>query len=419
MKDELVQTAIDNFFLTSKDFNGIALPKLLNGFENDEAALRHTLTRLVHAGTISLQYGINPHIIRTSHYTADEQLDLLANQPFSSACAYPTEDRMLSIRVLDPLLGKPYSQKLALASPQLQLAYFEMDVLERYINDPRYRFDMDDYDGFISIGDDFAEDNSVAERDRVFLQSFGIGYRSSDRKRLVCVYLCYLNRLTPEHQAHWNGREVNDECVPFPTYYANTALGEWDSCISMFTSFLQEQKLINELSVHLYGKALFRRDFLDDRPREFMYLLAPTAKHFNVFIHVLDKLLAENLDKAFFEDRVRTMEREIEIVPGKVRIETKGTIALLDEWLKPMFRDEPNYEVAMIAPLRYVRRMRQQPAHSLSPNIYNTALLDQQTRLMEEVLTALINIRHHLQRHPLAKDLATPNWYRTCKTIKI
>ncbi len=149
-----------------------------------------------------------------------------------------------------------------------------------------------------------------------------------------------------------------------------------------------------------------------------MYLLSPTLKEFNEFIHCLDKLLSENLNKAFFQDLV-ALEREVEIAPGRFRVESKNTIALLDEWLSPMFASAPDYDSMMIAPLRNVRSMRQKPAHSIVPNVYDMGLIDKQTAVMDDALTSLRNICHHLQRHPNASNGSLPSWYRTCNIVKL
>jgi hypothetical protein len=412
-----VQRIIDDFFIASTDFNGISLSELCRISTLPEADLKSMLKELVVGGTCSLQWSGNPHIIRIAHRSVEEQLGFLAEQSIQFGCAYPTRERIKTIRDPSPFVGRPYARRLAFAEPQLELAYFEMDVLERYFNDPRYSCRMDDYQGRISIT---GQDSSprLAEKDEVILQSFGIGY-AKDKRRVICVVLRYMNDLTPEHQEYWRSKEVDhDRCYPFPYYYANAVLGEWSFCLSLFSAFLQEIRLINALATHIFGRTLFVKTFEGNRPIGFGYLLSPTSKHFEDFILLLDKMLNENMDVNFFDDKV-PLEVEVEMSDGRFRVDRKNSIRLLDEWLSPMFASVPDYKEILIDPLKKVRRMRQDPAHRIAENRYDPAFIDQQTDVMDRVLGALMNIRHHLQRHIDAQNFQTPNWYRKDEIIRI
>ncbi len=257
--DDTAQELIDDFFMRSHDFNGIPLHELADSTEFPPNELREALIRLVQRGSVSLQRGENPHIIRLRHLPTAEQLELLANELPGNVCVYPSETQLAAIRTSKEFEDRPYTLMLSLAAPQLTLAFFEMDVLEAYVNDPRYRFHMNDYDGRIGIMDEVYEQGTMPERDQVFIQSFGIGYTAHERRRVVCVYLRYLHDLTPDLQRRWKNKEVDEECYPFSKYYANTALGDWDFCMSMFTALLQEQKLINELTMAILARGCSER----------------------------------------------------------------------------------------------------------------------------------------------------------------
>jgi len=92
---------------------------------------------------------------------------------------------------LDRFQNKPFTRRLLLGEPQLKPAFFHFDVLERYYNDPRYSFQFEDNQGTISITDKHYRSKSMAAKDKVFIQTFGLGYTASpkSRDRVIVVYL--------------------------------------------------------------------------------------------------------------------------------------------------------------------------------------------------------------------------------------
>ncbi|MBL2669435.1 AAA family ATPase, partial [Klebsiella pneumoniae] len=70
---------------------------------------------------------------------------------------------------------------------------------------------------------------------------------------------------------------------------------------------------------------LFRKDYSDDMPKEFGFLLRPTLSEFNNFMLLLDKMMSDNINKKFFEGDVE-LEIEKEREDGKIVVRPKGTI---------------------------------------------------------------------------------------------
>src|SRR5690606_40618010 len=78
------------------------------------------------------------------------------SQPTSTLFPYTTLFR--SKRNLDEFGNAFYTKQLALGEPHLKPIFFEIEVLDRYFNDPRFDFEFKDYSGQISCLYDKNED---------------------------------------------------------------------------------------------------------------------------------------------------------------------------------------------------------------------------------------------------------------------
>ncbi|MFN2499604.1 MAG: hypothetical protein ABR557_11005 [Pyrinomonadaceae bacterium] len=232
----------------------------------------------------------------------DEQLDALSKEG-TAAFAYPSADvigRVMDLRIYE---NQPFTRRLVLAEAQLTPVFFDLDVLDRYYRDPRYHFNFDDYVGSISISSEHYESSSVDEKDKILLQSFGIGY-DGDRNRVVVAYLRYLADLSPEHQQIWQAHIGSQSCTMNSDYARTTISGDWPVYRSAYQAFLTEQAEINKLSQLIGKPALFKKTFEDNRPEGFTSMLRPTRQNFDDFIHLVDKMLSENINQEFFRGAV-------------------------------------------------------------------------------------------------------------------
>lgn len=83
---------------------------------------------------------------------------------------------------------------------------------------------------------------------------------------------------------------------------------------------------------------LFRNDFTDDRPRGFGLILRPTRRNYGDFIHLLDKMISENINRKFFVGTGLTLFSKTPKQDGTVESRPKGSLALLEEWLNKYVR---------------------------------------------------------------------------------
>lgn len=397
---------VTNFYLSSHDHNGISVASLVGN--HGEAAAKARLSQLIDQGLVSVVFGDyhpNPHIRAFPSEPRVEQCQKLDSGLFGGACAYPSTEHLK--RVVDPskFTDRPFSLCLELGDPQLTHKSFDLSVLEIYRNDPRYYYSYDDIKGLISVRNEFYQTSKMNEADQILLESFGFSF---DRYRNIYVasFLRYLSSLSPEHQLLWATKQVNVETYLHPDYYRTAILGHWPERLSLFQAVLLEMKTINEICAAIGRSPLFSDDFSDGRrPRDFGYLLRPTLREFSEFVHLLDKMLPENINREFFASEV-PFDYEEERKDGKKSMRTKGTIRILEDWLRAKFETDDWTEIeGMLKTLREVRSKRQRPAHSIRENEFDTGYLQEQIDLMKRVYRAVKTMRLVLVSHPRAKGI--------------
>ena len=423
---EKIQNRIFDFFIKSADFNGIPLRQISKEFCIDYESSIDILKELVVENKISIQSATNPHIIGFRHYPMESQLEVLemaksikveqlnfggivmtSEKTDYPICIYPSQDELNKKRNLTEFEYAYYSKQLALGEPQLVPRFFDIDVLERYYNDPRFDFKFDDYSGKISCKCDELYNPLVRKEDDVFIESFGIGF-DENNNRLAVVYLRYLHNLTAEHQIYWKSKERKENCKVLEEYYQNTIAGSWNFSYSFFSAFLGELKCLNDLSKEIFQINLFNKTFEnEERPKEFTFFFTPTSKNYNDFILLLDKMISENLNKAFFK--------------GKVEIsENKGTLQLLEEWLTKKITIKGEGSISeVIKPFKTIRKERQAPAHKINENIYDVSLVEKQKNIISEAYNSMRQLRNLFHLHPKARKFQIPEWLENGKIVNI
>ena len=408
---------ITRFYLESRDFNGILSTELSHRLGVDSHEFCNYLKELISERKVGILYSPpfgNPHIIQIGFKSEDEQIERLNNLDKEPFCIYPRPEHLKKVVNCSDNANEPYKLELALGCPQLDFRSFDLSVLEYYRNDPRYMYKTDDIGGHICYNSEH-----MSEHDKTMLESFGFSY-NSDHNCAVAVFLCYLVRLSPEHQQMWKARELEAEYLLHPDYYRNAILGDWREHESIFKAFLDELHLICQLTEGMGRPSLFRKDYGKDRdskPREFGVLIRPTLKEFNSFVHELDKMLSDNINKKFFQNEV-PYETENERKDGRIEVQQKRTLKLLDDWVRA-FCPDTDWQLwdAAIGVLRYVRKKRDKPAHVTEENAFDPKYSDQQRELMMCVYEGMRTLRMILQNHPKAKslDITVPDYLREGK----
>lgn len=397
---------ISAFYLSSPDFNGLPIEKIVEEFHFKKSELNNILTSLILEDKISLNFQENPHIKQLRDQPKEKQIERLKSSNLTNICAYPSQSHLK--KIVDPTRyqGKPFTLKLALGAPQLSFESFDLSVLEFYKNEPRYHFFNNGISGRITVKSEHDESETMLPRDEIVLESFGFSY-DSEFNRAVAVFIRYLSRLSAEHQQIWNAKIVKGDYKLHPTYYKSMILGEWLDDVSIFTAFVEELHTINEMCRLMGRPPLFKNDFRDQIPREFCFLVRPTLKEFSDFVLMLDKVISENINLDFFRGDVK-FEREEQRKDGSIVIVPKGSITILEEWLKLYFRpkdDLANNEIhGIFKTFRHIRKLRQRPAHTIESNTFDRSYFKQQKELMVRAHKSVVILRQIFASHPMVDE---------------
>ena len=163
----------------------------------------------------------------------------------------------------------------------------------------------------------------------------------------------------------------------------------------------------------LMGRSpLFRDTYEEKRPPQFSFFVKPTQGNYDEFIHLLDKMLSDNINIASFDGDIERQGR-IAISVSEFEVRQKASISMLDEWLSLRYPTAPPKErLAIIKPLKEVRTLRQKPAHRVGQDVYDRKFYTLQDELIWKVYKALHNLRCLLATGPFASSYEPPYWIR-------
>jgi hypothetical protein len=407
-----VLNVVTDFYLSSSDFNGIPIESLQDALNHDWLSFRGIIKGLVEeklVGVIDEDTDINPYIIRRGFESIPNQIAKLEKDTSKLLCIYPRLKHLDRVVDRSKYNREPYKLSLALGEAQLSYRSFDLSVLEFYRNDPRYIYENDDIRGHIYYNSD-----DLQEGDKVLLKTFGFSYDDSF-SRAVAVFLRYLCDLTPEHQSMWHTKEIRGNYKLHPAYYRNTIIGDWDDKVPIFSAFLKELFFINQMCEAMGRPHLFNEDFGeygDRRPKKFGFLIRPTLQEFNDFILLFDKMISENINKSFFQNEV-AYESEIMRKDGKILVVPKGTLKILDDWVRKFYRPTNwDFWEETMTSLEKVRKLRQKPAHAINEDQFDQKYFREQREMIIDVYQAIRNIRLLFANHPSVRqaNIKIPDW---------
>lgn len=414
--DSDLENFVKAFFLRSAEtgsFNGVRARDALIACGSSDLS-RDPIARLVAADRIDCIFSRNdpnPHIKRMPERDRATQLALLQDEPLDTFCLYPSRSS-LTEAVGDMYRDEPFSRALALGAAQLDFTAFDLAALGRYRSDPRYNVTFQDYVGDMSVTNQAYEDEAFPGRDKISVQSFGLGF-DEEAMPYVVVFNRYLANLTPEHQQYWNSFKVDQPVKMCSPYFQSSIVGDWWDNLSVRHAISEEMRLINEMAIAITGKPLFRLLLTDNLPFDLSAFLVPSTDNFDQFVLSWDKLLSDNIDKGFFAGAVEPLIEQ-ERKDGRISVTEKGTLRLLREWLELKLdgRDASAMIDHVIQPLQAVRRARQAPAHRFQKNEFSKDFHLKRRQTLWSIFQSLTTLREILSRFPLANAIKAPDWLR-------
>lgn len=424
---------VAEFYLTSRDFNGIPLADLYKQTTLPEESFKQQVIAAVKNREIDLIYEgdiPNPHIkpfpapkieeqvtklesinIEQSLQAAEEESETIGEGEIRfrfavdniGCCVYPTPEHLRNVVDWRQYASRPFSLRLAMGEWQLRPYFFELGILALYRNDPRYRYRTDDITGSFSA----VSEELLNPSDQVFVQHFGFGF-DERHNRVVAILLTDLSKLTPQHQQIWKAKMLGG-FYRFKLHpdFRRSVLGHCYDGESVFSAFVEELRLINEMSTKLMGIPLFHKTYQHyEKPENFCFLLLPTQREFEQFAQTLDRMLSDNINNEFFEDVIA----QADLVPDENLSEIKS-IRKLEVWLNKTIRfPDPKPKDEMLKTLRAVRRLRSKPAHTYVENEWNARFLVEQKELMKKAYRAVRTLRLIFANNPASKSVEVPDW---------
>ena len=415
IEDDKIRDLVLNFYLDSAEtdsFNGILASNLSSLFE-DSDGLTASLKRLLVNDDIDCVFAkrdVNPHIKRLPDLPKEKQLEWLNEETPNSICIYPS--RKILTETVDDLkfADRPFTRSMLLGESQLEFVTFQLSALDRYRNDPRYVVKFHDYMGDMYISDKYYEDPEFLERDKVSINSFGLGF-DENRVPYLVVFYRYLSTLNAEHQRYWDSFRAEKSVPMCKQYFDSSVAGEWWENRSLRYAIQEEIRLINEMSEAAFSIQLFRYAMSDDIPIDVTAFSIPSKDNFHQFVHNWDKILSENINKKFFHGKI-ALEDEVERKDGKVIVTQRGTLKLLQEWLEKVVKSSQKAELIdeIMAPIREVRRLRQTPAHKFEMDEFSDDFYIKRRETLLSVFSSVTCLRAFLGNHPKAVHIEVPAW---------
>ena len=434
MENENLLNEITNFYLNSRDFNGISLEDLYKKFSLSEDKFKEEITALIKNRKIDLIYEgdiPNPHIKPFPAPAIEKQIEKLhqfkidhhIKQSEESAetfgegdikirfvqgigcCVYPAPEHLKNKVDWKKYVSRPFTLRLAMGEWQLRPYFFELGILAIYRNDPRYTYRTDDITGSIS----YVDEKLLNPSDQIFIEHFGFGFGDGGI-RAVAVLLTDLAKLTPEHQQIWKAKMLGGYYkYRLHPEFRRSILGDFYEKESIFSAFLKELEVIKEMSEKISGVSLINKTFdYDEKPENFGFLILPTLREYELFCHTLDRMMCDNLNKEFFKDKItesdlsegETMEKIDNQLIRKLEIWINKTVRFSDHGPK----DE------MFKTLREIRRLRSKPGHSHFKNEWNLRFYEDQKKLIKQAYTAIRTLRLILANYKNTKSVKVPDW---------
>lgn len=403
-KSELLDTIIE-FYLSSGDYNGLPI------YNIPDYDFRR-MKELIEEGqveAISENDVFNPHIRGfTLNLSVEKQIENAKNIQ-GHTCFYPTEKALANRK---PNYKKPYTDLLESGIPQLHIIFFDIEILERYINNPKYIILDNGYRGTIFLKDEYYSIDSGEEYENI--RDYGMAYvQGTKKKRAIGVFAVDLAKLSAKVQMMWKAFELENqnECKVAPGFIKNLIYGEWVTDYWIFHALIEEMIVINKQCLAMEIPKLFHHEYGTDyysMPEGYRTILLPTMKNYYDFVLVVEKMVIHNISvKAFLKDsfKISSIDRKDE--NGK----DKGSLAMLGEWLHKNIRNT-NFDIddVILKPLRKVRKIRQIPAHELSSNSYDLDVYEKQDDLIKELYEAVSAIRSLFMCHPATRNVEIPEY---------
>lgn len=410
MENNIVLQEIINYYLQSQDFNGLPIYRMEN--YNKEVLFKLIDNDFIEV--ISEREVLNPHIRGFSLNIPKKIQKENVSDKKSHSCLYPSEKALEDIEVD---YNRPYTTLMQKGKEQFDIIFFNIEILERYINNPKFVIMDGGYRGTIYMHDEYEEEDNSD-----YIKDYGMAYSDGEVfKRAVGVFLIDLTNLSPKIQMLWKAFELDnqDNYKINSGFVRNLIYGEWTTDYWIFHALIDEMKIINKQCQTMEINPLFSQTYgthYSEIPEGYRNILLPTMKNYYDFVLVLEKMFVHNISiKAFQKDSflIEKIDRRNE------KGEIKGSLTMLSEWLNKNIKTYISIDETIISPLKKIRKIRQIPAHQLTDNSFDVSLYNKQNELVIETYKSIRFIRLLFSNHPATESIKIPDYLFTGENIVI
>jgi len=424
----------------------------------------------------------NPHIKAFWEESKEKQIEKVKRSNLAYVCAYPSCSHLKEVVNPSKYQDRPFTLRLALGEPQLSFESFDLRVLEFYRNDPRYHYGNNNINGKIYVRDEcsmppsdevflqtfgFSYDSNLNRAVAVYLKYLS-NLTPEHQQRWNTYILKGDYRLHPDYfkpsilgefpegmpifSAFFEElHHINEMCklIQRPPLFRNDlrtsfkiteqSLGNLksegvpDDVLEKLQS-LKDQKITeeekfldilkrtigDEQTVRFKSLIMKHADLRgNEMPREFCFLIRPTLKEYNHFVNELDKVMSDNINKKFFQRDI-PLEYDEKRKDGKIIVREKGTIKILDEWLRLKFNDGDEKIIDCIIDTFYeIREERNPIVHKIDDDTFDQKYFKQQRELIIKAYDAIRRLRLIFQMifssHQNVKQYKIPDWLQSGK----
>lgn len=419
MKNKLLNDVLE-YYLNSKDYNLYPITKLYE--QNLEIEnTKNIIIELIKDNILDLYYcetnyyiknfnlqiplekkidyinnlpkNYTPHFIENIKIDKENCIQITCNDEIPPISLFPTPTtikKYIKNKVQYNNIA-PFNKMLLEGTPHLKFLYFRIDVLNRFIYDPRYMVYNIDYSGRIY----YNEDNKKKEQDEnhIYLSHFGLAYNKKTNENVITIFPHDLAKLSLKHQYYFYSYlfDNQEDFIPDISYYQNV-MGEFSEGLSIFSAFFEEMKLINKMFNTICAKNLIKNIFeftQQNRPEYFHPFLMPTKTMYHNFCRTLYRLFIDQLDKNAMIEFAK--EIGIELDTGK-----KGSMSLLQELFNKGFKsfngNNLGDEIINIWK-KTIHEHRNKISHSFVDDIYDVNIFQEYRYTINEAYKSIRLIR--------------------------
>ncbi len=401
LEKEHVLNEIIEYYLESCDFNGLPIYQMQNYNFN-------ILCELIDDEMIEVlsdKETLNPHIKAFDLNIPIERQKDNISKTSNYSVLYPTRK---ALKDIPHDHSRPYTEQMQKGEKQFKITYFSIEILERYVSNPKFLIMDSGYRGNIYPKDEYCEDESIEDE---YIKDYGMAYIEGDNlERAIGVFVYDLAKLSSKKQMLWKGYELSrqDNCKIATGFVDNLIHGSWVTKTWIFHAVIDEMTVINNQCKAMGIPDLFIRTFGKDFsviPQGYRNIFLPTLKNYYDFVSVLEKMVVHNISYNAFLESAKNITK---ISRCDQHGKEKGSLGMLEEWLCKNIHSTENIKELIINPLKEIRKERQTPAHKIISDKYDINLYKKQIDLINNTYNAIRSIRLLFSNHPLAKNVPVP-----------